>query len=239
MIKKNTLCSTISTKMKMVDLLTQNHNLIFLFPRMGLPLGFGEKTVMQVCTENGVSIPLFLMICNVYTQDSYLPMAEELEQCPVEEIMHYLELSHKDYLEYVFPHIENHLQEIVSDWTKKYKTLITNFFYNYKKEIEEHFTYEEEIVFPYIRHLLNPSLEHKTKLKKGMFDKQHNLIEDKLQDFINLLVKYIPADVSQRERVDMLLDIYTLSEDIEKHALIEEKILIPYIQVLESHEKGN
>ena len=73
-------------------------------------------------------------------------------------------------------------------------------------------------------------------LKRGAFDKQHTSIEDKLRDFTNLLIKYIPADVAQRERVDMLEDICLLSDDIEKHTLIEEKVLIPYIKVLENDE---
>lgn len=237
MMKTNVMAAPISAKMKMADLLTQHNQLVSLFPRMGLPLGFGEKTVKQLCEENGVSIPLFLLICHVYTQAEYVPVTEELEQCPIEEIMHYLELSHKDYLEYVFPHIENHLQEIVSDWNGKYKSLITNFFFEYKKEIVEHFNYEEEVVFPYVRHLLNPKLERVNKPKTESFDKQHDSIEDKLQDFTHLLLKYIPADVSQRERVDMLLDIYDLSDDIEKHALIECKTLIPYIHALEKNGK--
>ena len=221
---------------KMADVLTEHNKLISIFPRLGIALGFGEKTVAQVCADNSVSLPLFLIVGNVYTMDEYLPTDDELLQCPIEEFVRYLTNSHKDYLEYKFPHIEQHLAEVVGDWNPKYKTLITNFFFDYKKEVVDHFKYEEDTVFPFIQDLVHRSSTKKSAPKKGTFDKQHTNIEDKLRDFTNLLIKYIPADVAQRERIDMLEDICALSEDIEKHALIEEKILFPYINILGSNE---
>lgn len=226
----------VTAKMKMADVLTEYNVLIGLFPRLGISLGFGEKNVAQVCQDDYVSLPMFLLISNVYTQDSYLPEVEELKQCPIEDIVRYLANSHKDYLQYKFPHIEQHLSEVVADWNEKYKALITNFFFDYKKEVVAHFKYEEDEVFPYIENLVLHKVTKQNALKRGAFDKQHTSIEDKLRDFTNLLIKYIPADVAQRERVDMLEDICLLSDDIEKHTLIEEKVLIPYIKVLENDE---
>ncbi len=220
----------------MADVLINHNNLIALLPRIGISLGFGEKSVKQVCSDDRVSLPMFLLISNVYTQDDYIPDLDELLQCPIEEVVQYLTRSHEDYLHYIFPHIEQHLAEVVMDWNAKYKTLITNFFYEYKKEVELHFKYEEEVVFPYIRTLVRHEGSSKATLKKSMFDKQHTNIEDKLRDFTNLMVKFIPAEVAQRERVDMLADICSLSVDIEKHALIEEKVLIPYIIALQEDE---
>jgi len=222
---------------KMADVLTEHNKLISIFPRLGIALGFGEKTVAQVCADNGISLNLFLIVSNVYTMDDYIPTDDELQQCPIEEFVNYLTNSHKEYLDYKFPHIEQHLAEVVNDWNEKYKKLITNFFYDYKKEVIDHFKFEEDTVFPYIQDLVNRKSSKKNSFKKGTFDKQHTNIEDKLRDFTNLLIKYIPADVSQRERVNMLEDICALSEDLEKHALIEEKILFPYIKIL--HEDEN
>ena len=238
MIMKNTDSGYhfVTGHQKMADVLTEHSKLISILPRLGIALGFGEKNVKQVCADNGVSLPLFLVIGNVYTMDEYLPTDEELQQCPVAEFVRYLTNSHKDYLEYKFPHIERHLGEVVGDWNEKYKKLITGFFTDYKKEVVAHFRYEEDVVFPYIQDLVGSPSARKNAPKKGTFDKQHTNIEDKLRDFTNLLIKYIPADVCQRERIDMLEDICALSEDIEKHALIEEKILFPYINILHQDE---
>jgi regulator of cell morphogenesis and NO signaling len=118
---------------------------------------------------------------------------------------------------------------------KKYSTLIANFYQEFKKEVVKHFEYEEKVVFPYMRQMLSENeadnVEHH---HKSAFQQQHDDIEDTLNDLTNLLLKYIPAEVSSSERVDMLLDMYALSNDIGKHAMMEDRILLPYIQYLES-----
>lgn len=225
----------VAAKMKMADVLAEHNNLILLLPRFGIPLGFGDKTIADVCADNNVPLPLFLLICNVYSQDEFIPETRDLMQFPVDALVQYLHASHLDYLNEIFPHIERHLTDVVVDWDERYKTLIINFFYEYKKEIVAHFQYEEQVVFPYIS-CLTQHTPCQSTYKISFFKKHHSNIEDKLSDFTNLLVKYIPADVSQRERVDMLSDIYALSDDIEKHTLIENNILVPYIQVLENDE---
>ncbi len=232
----NNSFALVNAKMKMADLLDNYHVVINLLSRLGISLGFGEKTVSQVCEENQVSLPLVLLVCNVYTQEGYIPDMEELKQCSILDVVHYLKASHEEYLVYEFPHIENHLQDVVKDWNDKYKLSILNFFQDYRKEVERHFRYEDKVVFPYIHQLVENQQSQKSKFKLGMFDKQHKNIEEKLHDFTSLIIKYIPADMAQRECVYMLNDIFDLSEDIAKHAILEEKILIPYIQVLESDE---
>ena len=229
--------SFVTANAKMADVLSHHNHLINLLPRLGVPLGFGEKTVGQVCEENHVSLPLLLLVFNVYVRPDFVPDVDDLRQCPIEEIVDYLKASHKDYLEYSFPHIENHLRGVVQDWNVKYRTSITMFFEEYKKEVDQHFKYEEKHVFPFVQNLLMHTATAKEASKVWQFEKQHSNIEDKLRDFTSLLVKYVPEDVSQRERINMLNNIFSLSDDIEKHAIIEEKILLPYIKILMDDEK--
>ena len=138
------------------------------------------------------------------------------------DILQYLQQSHQDYLENKFPHIEQHFNTLLEPMDKKYSSLIVNFYKEFKKEMVNHFQYEEKVVFPYMKQILS---ENET---------DHDDIEDTLNDLTNLLLKYILADVSSSERVDMLLDMYALSNDIGKHAMMEDRILLPYIQYLES-----
>ncbi|MBR4135564.1 MAG: hemerythrin domain-containing protein [Bacteroidales bacterium] len=233
-MKKDDTYSFVNANIKLADAVAQYNNLITLFPRLGISLGFGDKTVRQVCEESHVSIPLFLLVCNVYAQKDYTPDIETLTACPIINIVHYLKASHEDYLTYNFPHIEAHLERIMQDWAPKYKTLITNFYTQYKQEVVQHFKHEEDVVFPYIQ-LLSDKKGGKGRTRSTNFDKQHSDIEDKLQDFTNLLMKYIPSDARQRDLINMLVDIFMLAEDIENHTIMEDKILIPYIKYLESH----
>lgn len=221
--------------MKMADAINRYHSLLTVLPRLGIPLGFGEKSVEQLCEEHRVSLPLFTLIARVYCLEDYFPTANELQQCPMSDIIQYLVTSHKDYLENKLPHIEHHLNILLEPMDKKYSTLISNFYAEFRKEVEKHFLYEEKVIFPYLRQIISEQeATESATYQKHTFNQQHDDIEDTLNDLTNLLLKYIPAEVSSSERVDMLLDMYALSNDIGKHAMMEDRILLPYIQYLES-----
>lgn len=234
----NTTANTspnLSPKMKMADAINQYHSLLTVLPRLGIPLGFGEKSIGQLCAEHRVSETLFMLISRVYCQDDYYPSANELQQCSMADILQYLISSHKDYLENKLPHIEQHLHTLLEPMDRKYSTLITNFYAEFRKEVEKHFRYEEEVIFPYLRQFISEAeATESATYQKHTFHQQHDDIEDTLNDLSNLLLKYIPAEISPVERVDMLLDVYALSNDITKHAMMEDRILLPYIQLLES-----
>ncbi len=235
MSNSSDLTSRLSPKMKMADAINQYHSLLTVLPRLGIPLGFGEKSVEQLCVEHHVSQTLFTLISRVYIEQDYYPSIEELRQCPMTDILHYLQQSHQDYLENKFPHIEHHLNTLLEPMDKKYSALIANFYQEFKKEMVKHFEYEEEVLFPYMRQILSENeADSGVHHHKSAFQQQHDDIEDTLNDLTNLLLKYIPAEVSSSERVDMLLDMYALSNDIGKHAMMEDRILLPYIQYLES-----
>ena len=51
-----------SEKMKLADLISVNHSLILMLPRFGIPLGFGDKSVKEICLMNDVSADFFLLV---------------------------------------------------------------------------------------------------------------------------------------------------------------------------------
>ncbi|MBQ4205054.1 MAG: hypothetical protein II662_00150 [Bacteroidales bacterium] len=50
---------------------------------------------------------------------------------------------------------------------------------------------------------------------------------------MNILIKYLPGDILPKERVEISADIIELSADLISHSLIEDQILIPYVETLE------
>lgn len=56
---------------------------------------------------------------------------------------------------------------------------------------------------------------------------------DKLNDLTQIVYKYLPGNVLPEESIEVVFDILQLSADIQKHALIEEKILIPWFSWME------
>lgn len=224
-----------ANKMKLADLLLENHNLSLILQRFGIELGFGEKTVANVCDQYGLSSDFFLLICNVYTDDQYLPSATEISNIDMEALVPYLVASHDYYLDERIPHIERHLTRIADACPESHRNILHRFFDDYKMEVEKHFQYEEETVFPYINHLRQGQRAEGYTITQ--FEDNHSNIEDKLNDLTNIIIKYLPGDIMPKERISLLFDIFQLSSDLNKHNLIENKILIPYVSSLEKFVK--
>ena len=216
----------------MADLVLGNSKLLLMLPRFGMDLGFGDRSIAEVCAMNNVSMPFFLMICNVYCNNDYTPSPEDIANVDLKALVNYLLESHKYYLNERLPHIEEHLDHIINACIPKYGNMLRRFFQEYKNEVVDHFIYEEKNVFPYMQQLANQDV--KTDYKIKVFHENHTNIEDKLSDLMNILVKYLPADVFPKERIEIALDIDELSADLMSHALIEERVLIPFVESLEA-----
>lgn len=223
-----------TANMKLSDLLIANNSLISTLPRFGIELGFGDKSVNEVCKKFNISARFFLMISNIYTFDDYLPSKEELMQLNLNEMIPYLLASHNYYLNTQLANIEQNMKKIADACELSNGKVLQRFFSEYKEEVIKHFKYEEEIVFPYIKGLLNG--KKSTNYNIHVFEENHSNIEDKLTDLINILIKYLPGNVCQNERITILAHIFSLSSDLGKHALIEEKILTPYVETLEKND---
>ena len=220
-----------SPRMKLADLIAANHNVILLLPRFGIPLGFGEKSVREVCAAHNVPVDFMLLICNVYTFDDYLPEIEELAATDMRPLVKYLEESHKYYTLERLPHIEAHLHHIADRIGGKYQQILKQFYSDFRSEIEAHFKSEEENEFPLLK-ALQQGIRTKNKVTTHS-EKSHGGLVDKLGDLTQIVYKYLPGNILPEETMELVFDILQLSADIQKHALIEDKILIPYINHLE------
>ena len=217
---------------KLAELLTEDRRLLQLLPRFGVGLGFGDRSVEQVCQMNHVNTELFLMVCKIYSDSNFKPVQKELRLIDMRDLLSYLRASHLYYLEERFPHIEEHLQHIIEACGQKYGPMLSHFYGEYKQEVMQHIKYyEEEVVFPYIEALLNGQRAGSYKIDE--FEHNHTNIQDVLDDMMNILLKYLPGDILPKERIEISLDIMELSDDLNRHSIIEDRILIPYVEFLE------
>lgn len=238
-MKAETTDNLFTSRMKLADIITANHNIILLLPRFGIPLGFGDKSVREVCTANNVPVDFMLLICNVYTFDDYLPDIESLAATDMRPLLKYLEESHSYYTNERLPHIEVHLHHIADRIGQRYGEILKKFYADFRREITEHFREEEQYDFPKLRGLQDGTRKvegGKRKAESGK-NKSHNGLVDKLNDLTQIVYKYLPGNVLPEETMEVVFDILQLSADIQKHALIEDKILIPYMKWLERRLK--
>ncbi len=213
-------------------LVTAQPDLLLTLSHFGIPMGFGDKSIAQVCREHGVDPQFFLLICQVYSNDSYLPSRAILKSTPMQGLVPYLLRSHDYYLNRRLPHIGHHLDKIAAMLPQRAGKAIKSFFNDYLTEVREHFGHEERIVYPHITRLLDHDKDDNSFLIKDYL-LTHGNLEDKLSDLVQIIFKYLPAGVTDDDSIDMVFDILQLSRDLRKHSLIEDRILGPYVKQLE------
>ncbi|MBP5709534.1 MAG: hemerythrin domain-containing protein [Bacteroidales bacterium] len=224
-----------SRKMKLSDLVEYNHNLILMLPCMGISLGFGDKSVEDVCAMYDIPVDFFLLVSNVYTFDDFVIDRNTIEQTDMRCLISYLLAAHRLYLVDRIPHIEMHLHHIADRVEEKYGNILKKFFDEYKTEVNNHFEYEEKQVFPYLKKLQEGESDNSYRISS--FVHVHSNIEDKLDDLKQIIYKYLPGNILPQESIELVFDILRLSSDLQKHAIIEDRVLIPYVEILEKRVK--
>ncbi|MBQ4299100.1 MAG: hemerythrin domain-containing protein [Bacteroidales bacterium] len=197
--------------MKMAELLESNPSLIGVFTRMGFTFGYGDASVSDVCLGAGIDPETFLVICRVYSRDDYRPSGEELEKADLSVIVKYLSLSHTYYMDVAMKDLAAGLGRMIVPCGEYTQKVIWKFFTGFKEELQKHFHYEEESVFPNIG-----------SLDAGIPDEDHSGVEESLEDLKSLVMNHLPAEADQREAYRVLSGISSLQDDIRKHILLEE-----------------
>lgn len=211
--------------MKMADMIASNYDLILMLPRFGIPLGFGEKSVKEVCRERGVDENFFLTVCNIYSFDDYRPDDEEVAAIDHRLVVEHLQASHRYYIEERLPHMQHHLDHVAESAGDQSSALLKKYFADYCREVRDHVRREERNLISML-----DTLSDGEPLSKAVTDhyvKSHDNIKDKLSDLTQIIYKYIPGERLNEEMMELVFDIMQLSRDLEKHAMIEELLLMP------------
>lgn len=210
------------------DLITDNGALLMAISRFGIPLGFGNSTVEEVCRKNNVHCDTFLAVANYLSRKPFA--AQNLS---LSALMDYLRGSHTYFLEFLLPQIRRKLIEAVNygNSDNEVSMLLLKFFDEYVEEIRSHMTYENEHVFPYIQALLL----HKSdegKLPDGLFTDRHDDVALKLQELMDIMVRYYPRRNSDIIN-SALSDIIDCEHQILEHCAIEDLMFEPAVKEME------
>ncbi len=216
---------------KMADLVLANSRLLYVLPCFGVELGFGEKTVAQLCREKNLSAPLLLLVCNLYTFDDYTPENADIRQIPLAGVVEYLQQAHREYLGVRIPQVIDAVLGLSAFFRPGSGNLLTAFCEKYRQEVVAHFRYEEEVVFPYIRRLLDGG---KADYKISEYESHHSDIDAALEDLKNIIIKYLPRECPLEKYRPVLMTLFLFEHDLRKHTELEETILIPLVQCLDT-----
>ena len=125
---------------------------------------------------------------------------------------------------------------------KKQLTLLERFFSEYKNELTEHIEDEEESVYPnvlllddaYSTGVIND--EHLALIREHPIDafaRKHSNVEEKLYDMKNIIIKYFSPAIDSATSNALLTEIFRLERDLNDHARIEDKVLVPKVRIIE------
>jgi regulator of cell morphogenesis and NO signaling len=228
---KKTMTYTPSHKMS--DLATHHFRILLVLNRFGIGLGFGEKTIAEVCKENNVDVETFLAVANMLVKDN--DIAEEtIPNISPEALITYLQRSHEYFLEFKLPAIRQGLEDVLTERKNDLNNAVLNYFDEYVEEVRKHMMYEETKVFPYIRELVEGKNNRKYNI--DIFRRHHDQVEYRLKEFKQILIKYYPAKGSN-ELNNVLFDIFNCEYDLASHNQIENQLLIPSILKLEQKNR--
>jgi len=218
---------------KMIQLVQTNHNLLPVIHRFGIRLGFGNKTVGELCTQYDVNTDFFLAIVNTFHYKHNFPEEHLLSFSPL-YIVDYLKKTHAYYVQYSLPNIEKLIHQLLQSTPEQNQEMkmIESFYLAYKKKLLNHFEEEETQVFPYVEKMV---LQPGTILNKSFdanFEKEHEHVDLELDDLKNLILKYMVPEYDVLVCNKLMEEIHRFEKDIHDHSRMEDAILVPQVEHL-------
>lgn len=222
----------------LMHLIETNYNLLPVINRFGINLGNRDKTLSQICKSLDVNIDFFLAIINTYHNVEYFPEKELKGFSPL-VIIEYLKKTHSYYINYTLPKLDSLLKQLIESNKTEIQQLniIEKFYRKYTTELLLHLKEEEEIVFPYVYKLImDRSRDSDYSIRS--FEKEHSNVDVQLNDLKNLIIKYIEPVYDNNICNEFLRTLFRFEKDINDHARIEDKILIPQVIEIENTLNG-
>ncbi|MDD6516776.1 MAG: LuxR C-terminal-related transcriptional regulator [Prevotella sp.] len=219
----------------LISIISDNYGVLQSLGCFGISLGFGDKSVKEVCESQHVDTLTFLTVIN-FTINGYLNN-EDIDKVSISTLLHYLEASHAYYLDFELPFIRTGLSEALNDGDSVAR-LIMKLYDEYAHAIRSHMLYEERTVFPYVKALERGELPNNYNIET--FSKHHVQIDRKLHELKNIIIKYLPSDgLHNNQLTAILYDIYNCERWLTEHSQVEDRIFIPAIRHLQDQLHKN
>ncbi|MDE7153505.1 MAG: response regulator transcription factor [Muribaculaceae bacterium] len=210
----------------MREIISDNHLILMVMSRFGISLGFGDKTVEEICAETGTDANTFIAVANFISNKPY-----SLEKVDVKSLIDYLKRAHTYFLDFNLPHIRRKLIESIDCSGRDHVAmLILKFFDEYVTEVRNHMEYENTRVFTYVDSLLKGEKNPEYNIR--VFAGKHHHIETRLKELKDIIIRYYPQQSSDKLNAT-LFDIINCEQDLKSHCLVEDCIFVPVVEKVE------
>ncbi len=210
----------------MRELIQDNAMLLPAIGRFNIALGFGDTNIDKVCQENGVHTDTFLCVCNLLSGYKYRPALISLPT-----LMAYLTRAHESFLEIEFPKIRHRLIDAIHHTaTDEVSFLLIQFFDEYVLEVRKHMEHENNVVFDYVKQLLDGQPD--SRFLFSQYASDHSDTVTKLNELKDVFIYHYKQSGNAR-LCSALFDIIICERDMLSHFDVETKLFIPAVENLE------
>lgn len=215
---------------KLRSLIRDNSLLLMVMSRFGISLGFGNKSVKDICEQHQVDTATFLTVANFISNKEC-----SYEQVSLASLIHYLKRAHNYFLDFNLPTIRRRLIEAIDcSGTDEVALLILKFYDEYVIEVRRHMEYENETVFGYVEDLLQGRYQADYNIR--MFADKHNDIAPKLEELKDIIIRYYPQKENDMLN-SVLFDIINCEQDLTSHCMVEDHLFVPAVELMEKELK--
>ena len=210
----------------MLDMVRNDSELILVMGRFGIPLGFGDKTVGEVCRLHDVDENTFLSVANYITGRDY-----RCEDVSLASLIRYLKQSHDYYLDFNLLNIRCKLIESIDcSEPNDISMLVLRFYDDYVQAVRSHMVYEDEYIFTYVGQLLSGHLTRGYTISE--FARKHSPISDKLKELKDVIIRCYHEKNNYLLNA-ALMEIIACEQDLTSHCLIEDNLFVPAVKIVE------
>ncbi|MDE5870823.1 MAG: LuxR C-terminal-related transcriptional regulator [Muribaculaceae bacterium] len=211
------------------DLIDDNSDLMMVAARFGISLGFGDKTVKEICAEDGVDEKTFLSVCNLIDSRPYSI------EVSLNSLMRYLRTAHSYFLEFLLPSIRRKLLLAVSGLPIDDVLMqLLKFFDDYCNEVRRHMEHENNSIFSYVDRLLEGGDGGEFRIAD--YSVGHTSMTEKLDELKEVFIRHYHV-MNNLLLVSALNDIMDCNADLCSHCEIEDRLFMPAVERLEKAMK--
>ena len=215
---------------RMLDLVRFNSELILVMGRFDISLGFGDKSVREICHMHNVDESTFLTVANFITGRDY-----HSGDISLTSLIRYLKNSHEYFLDFNLPGIRRKLIESLDcSSANDIAMLIIRFYDEYVQAVNKHMKYEDEVIFTYVEQLSSGHLRENYTISE--FASKHKPIGDKLKELKDVIIRYYPEKNNYLLN-SVLVDIILCEQDLASHCQIEDNLFVPAVKAIEQELK--
>jgi regulator of cell morphogenesis and NO signaling len=140
-------------------------------------------------------------------------------------------------LDFNLPNIRRKLIEAIDcSGTDELAMLILKFYDEYVTEVRKHMEYENDVVFSYVEQLSQGFLNRNFSISN--FAGKHTPIGYKLKELKDIIIRYYP-EKNNYQLNQVLLEIILSEQDLTSHCMIEDKLFVPAVKLIEEQLKKN